>query len=61
MADYHKLYLKLFNIQTDAIAAMQDTAGKLIQAHQEAEEEIVSAPEPRIQVLRREVETPEEQ
>ena len=48
MADYHALYLKLFGVQADAISALQATTQQLIQAHLEAEEAVMSAPEPQI-------------
>lgn len=48
MADYHALYLKLFGVQADAISTLQATTQQLIQAHQEAEEAVMNAPEPQI-------------
>ena len=48
MADYHALYLKLAGVQADAIDTLNATTKRLITAHQEAEEEIMNAPESQI-------------
>ncbi len=37
-ADYHKLYLTLFNAQTDAIQALDSTSEMLKQVHLDVEE-----------------------
>ena len=44
MPDYAKMYRKLFNAQSDAIALLQ-------QVQQETEEMYISAPEPDIRAL----------
>lgn len=43
MPNYHKLYLKLFGVQADAIDKLKETMELLIRAHQEAEEAIMNA------------------
>lgn len=48
VADYHALYLKLAGVQADAIDTLKNMQERLIQAHQDAEEEILNAPEPQI-------------
>lgn len=48
MADYNALYLRLAGVQADAIDILKMLEDRLITAHQEAEEEIMNAPEPQI-------------
>jgi hypothetical protein len=43
MPDYHALYMKLFNAQTDAIGTLQATVENLIRAHREAEDVVMES------------------
>ena len=51
MADYHAMYLKLASTQADAIDSLRETTGKLVQAHREAEEMLLSAPETPVRLV----------
>lgn len=51
MPDYHKLYLKLFSAQADAIDNLKMTTERLVQAHKEAEESVMEAPGPPISLF----------
>ena len=51
MPDYHSMYLKLAGAQADAIDTLKATTEKLIQAHQEAEDILLEAPDPNIRGL----------
>lgn len=48
MPDYHELYLKLAAVQADTIDTLKETMARLIQSHREAEEIIMTAPEPKV-------------
>ena len=56
MPDYHAMYLKLFGAQADAIETLTATTDRLVRAHQEVEEMVMSAPEPDIKLLKPEPE-----
>ncbi len=56
-ADYHKLYLTLFNAQTDAIQALDNTSEMLKKVHRDVEEAVIEAPDTTITVLKRPDET----
>ncbi len=59
-ADYHKLYLTLFNAQTDAIQALDSTSEMLKQVHLDVEEAVMEAPDTIITALKRPDETDKE-
>ena len=50
-ADYHALYLRLFNAQTDAIQALDAAIEMLKKAHQDAELAVMDAPDTVLTVL----------
>ena len=56
-ADYHKLYLTLFNAQTNAIQVLDSTSEMLKKVHLDVEEAIMEAPDTAITVLKRPDET----
>ena len=56
-ADYHTLYLRLFNAQTDAIQVLDSTSEMLKKVHLDVEEAIMEAPDTNITVLKRPEET----
>ena len=51
MADYQAMYLKLASTQADAIDSLRETTDKLVRAHRDAEEMLLSVPETPIQLV----------